>query len=145
MSRVDIHPGEPSEHDRCSDPARCECECRGCKRAWFAAGQPLDPDKRCPNGHRIGRWCGTEVCNLHESTWGSPRRYRSDDRDQERNDNDLLVFMGGNGDWYVSIVKHGEKLGPAVRLTTSGTPHNCQDVPAAMAALYRALPERIDR
>ena len=67
------------------------------------------------------------------------RYYRSDDRDLEGHDNDLHVFMGGNGDWYVSIVKHGERFGPSVRLTTSGTPRGFEHVPAAMMGLYRAL------
>jgi hypothetical protein len=143
VSREDVHKDLLREHDHCPDPARCECECRTCKRAWFAAGQPLDPDKRCPNGHPIGKWCGTQVCNLHERL-SVARRYRSDDRDLYNHDNDLLVFQGENGDWYISIVKHGEKLGPSVRLTTSGTPRGYDRVPAAMMALYRALPEPTD-
>jgi hypothetical protein len=67
------------------------------------------------------------------------RRYRSDDRDLPGSDNDLIVTQGGNGDWYVIIVKHGEKIGPCVRLTTSGVPRGYEDVPVAMARLYRAL------
>jgi hypothetical protein len=58
----------------------------------------------------------------------------------ERHDNDLVVSMGGNGDWYITIVKHGEKIGPTVRLTTSGTPRGFEGVPAAVAKLYQALP-----
>lgn len=68
-----------------------------------------------------------------------PRTYRSDDRDLRGDDNDLGVFAGGNGDWYITIVAHGERLGPAVRLTTSGTPRGLDHVPAAVANLYRAL------
>jgi hypothetical protein len=56
------------------------------------------------------------------TTLTEQRRYRSDDRDLDGCDNDLLIFQGENGDWYVSIVKHGEKLGPCVRITTSGAP-----------------------
>jgi len=48
-----------------------------------------------------------------------PKRYRSDDQDIE--DNELLIYQGGNGDWYLSIVKTGEKLGPSIRITTSGS------------------------
>jgi hypothetical protein len=67
-----------------------------------------------------------------------PRRYRSDDRDLA--DNDLVVSFGPNGDWYISIVKHGEKIGPSVRITTSGTPRGFEGVPVAVARLFRALP-----
>ncbi len=74
--------------------------------------------------------------------WGEPRRYRSDDRDLAGRDDDLVVSQGGNGDWYVTIVKHGEKTGPSVRLTTSGTRPEFSGVPAAMAKLYRALGAR---
>lgn len=65
------------------------------------------------------------------------RRYRSDDL--AGCDNDLLVFAGENGDWYLSIVKHGEKLGPAVRLTTSGCRPEHAHVPLAVALLFDAL------
>ena len=71
--------------------------------------------------------------------WTKPRRYRSDDRDLEGHDNDLLIFQGENGDWYVSIVKHGEKLGKSVRLTTSGVQTAYRGVPVAIAQLYQAL------
>ena len=70
-----------------------------------------------------------------------PRRYRSDDRDLgERNDTDLMVYQGGNGDWYLTIVPHGQHIGPTVRLTTSGVPRGCEGVPVALARLFRALP-----
>lgn len=67
------------------------------------------------------------------------RVYRSDDRDLDRCDNDLVVFQGDNGDWYISIVSHGEKLGKHVRVTTSGAPRGQVDVATAVLALYRAL------
>jgi hypothetical protein len=67
------------------------------------------------------------------------RRYRSDDRDLPDGDNDLLVFAAENGDWYIAIVRHGEKLGPAVRLTTSGSPRGLERVPVAVAKLFDAL------
>lgn len=28
------------QHDTCRAPARCACECLGCKRAWWAADRP---------------------------------------------------------------------------------------------------------
>jgi len=67
------------------------------------------------------------------------QRYRSDDRDLPGHDNDLLVFSGGNGDWYVSVVKHGEKIGPCVRITTSGSPRGQEGVCVAVARLHRAM------
>lgn len=69
----------------------------------------------------------------------TPRRYHSDDRDLERGDNDLLVYPGGNGDWYVTIVEHGKRLGPTVRITTSGSPDGQEGVAAAVAHLFRAM------
>lgn len=69
----------------------------------------------------------------------TPRRYRSDDRDLERGDNDLLVYPGGNGDWYVTIVEHGKRLGPTVRITTSGSPDGQEGVAAAVAFLFRTM------
>jgi hypothetical protein len=71
--------------------------------------------------------------------FATPRRYRSDDRDLEGHDNDLMVYQGGNGDWYITIVKHEQKIGPTVRLTTSGTPRGFEGVPKAVWSLYRAL------
>lgn len=68
-----------------------------------------------------------------------PRAYRSDDLDLDDCDNDLRVSMGGNGDWYVEVVPHGRKLGPYVRVTTSGTRRAQQHVPAAVHELYRAM------
>lgn len=31
-------------HASCPDPARCDCECRACKRTWSEAGRPRPPD-----------------------------------------------------------------------------------------------------
>lgn len=74
-------------------------------------------------------------------SFNGPRRYRSDDRDiDERHDLDLMVLPpDGNGDWYVSILPHGHRLGPAVRVTTSGSPHGQHGVCVAIAQLYRAM------
>lgn len=65
------------------------------------------------------------------------RRYRSDDLDIE--DNELVISQGGNGDWYISIVKTGERIGPHVRLTTSGARRQHAAVASIVASLYRAL------
>lgn len=67
------------------------------------------------------------------------RNYRSDDRDLENRDNTLVVNMGGNGDWYVMIVKTGEKYGPTVRVTTSGAMQGHNMAAPAIGNLYRAL------
>ena len=73
--------------------------------------------------------------------WGGPRRYRSDDRDMgEDHDLDLMILPpDGNGDWYVSVLPHGDRFGRAVRITTSGTPHGQHGVCVAVADLYRAM------
>ena len=69
-----------------------------------------------------------------------PRRYRSDDRDLDGHDLELVVLPpDGNGDWYVSIVDHGDKIGPTVRVTTSGAPRGQELVCVAVAKLYRAM------
>lgn len=67
------------------------------------------------------------------------RSYPSDDRDLDGCDHELHVFSGENGDWYVSIVRRGEVIGPHVRVTTSGSPRGREGVAVAIAALYRAL------
>lgn len=75
-----------------------------------------------------------------------PRRYRSDDRDLEDHDLDLVVMPpDGNGDWYVSVLPHGHKIGPTVRVTTSGAPSAQRDVPLAVAGLYDAIGGRPPR
>ena len=74
--------------------------------------------------------------------WTEPLRYRSDDRDLEGHDLDLVISMGGNGDWYVSIVKHGEPIGPCVRVTTSGALPGKEAVAGRVAELYKALMEK---
>lgn len=71
--------------------------------------------------------------------FGAPRIYRSDDRDLPGEDNELVVFHGGNGDWYVSIRKHGERVGPAVRLSTSGHPPGREGCALAVYRLWRAM------
>jgi len=71
---------------------------------------------------------------------GEPRRYRSDDRDLDGHDLELVVLPpDGNGDWYVSIVDHGDKIGPTVRVTTSGAPRGQELVCVAVAKLFRAM------
>lgn len=53
MTLRDVHDGLRGEHYFCPDLYCCNCECRGCKRRWFAAGRPrsadcLEPGTPCP-------------------------------------------------------------------------------------------------
>jgi len=65
-----------------------------------------------------------------------PRDYRTDDCDQET----LRISMGGNGDWYLTILDEpSHKLGPTVRLTTSGARREHEHVAMAVFRLYEAL------
>jgi hypothetical protein len=57
----------------------------------------------------------------------------------EDHDLELMVFHGDNGDWYVSIVETHKKLGPCVRITTSGSPRGQHMVAPTIANLYRTL------
>ena len=41
-----VHENDGLEHFGCPDPFCCECECRVCKRAWFALDRPRSVD--CP-------------------------------------------------------------------------------------------------
>jgi hypothetical protein len=68
----------------------------------------------------------------------SERRYLTDDVDIADPPMELRLFMGENGDWYVTIVPVGEKFSRhCVRVTTSGTKR--PGMPAAVAALWRAM------
>ena len=67
-------------------------------------------------------------------------RYLSDDRDEEK-PNELVIFFGGNGDWYVGVAPQGEgTIGRGVRICTSGGAASA--VPGlgiAIANAFRAL------
>ena len=41
-------PGYP-QHPECPTPDRCPCECRECKRAWWAAGRPKQTGGASPH------------------------------------------------------------------------------------------------
>jgi hypothetical protein len=62
--------------------------------------------------------------------------YVSDDCDIE--ENRLRVYQGENGDWYVQICKPGERIGVAVRVTTSGVRH--PGVALAVKRLHDVMP-----
>ena len=70
------------------------------------------------------------------STW-PPREYMSDDVDIAPNR--LRIDQGGNGDWYLAILRPGERMGVAVRVTTSGTRSAAPDMPRAVFGLYKAM------
>lgn len=64
------------------------------------------------------------------------REYISDDCDIE--ENRLRIYQGENGDWYVQICRPGERIGVAVRITTSGTRHH--GVAVAVKRLFDTMP-----
>ena len=53
--RGDVHPDESSPHTDCPDPATCDCDCHGCKRAWERAGRPS------PSPREIGATADTTI------------------------------------------------------------------------------------
>jgi hypothetical protein len=67
-------------------------------------------------------------------------RYLTDDRDEKRR-NELVIQIGGNGDWYVSVVPEGQgAMGKAVRICTSGgAASRCPGLPAAIAQAFIAI------
>ena len=68
-----------------------------------------------------------------------PRYYLSDDCDIE--ENKLKIYQAENGDWYVVILKPNERIGTAVRITTSGCRNEYQNVAIALLKLYETLPK----
>jgi hypothetical protein len=66
------------------------------------------------------------------------RRYLTDDRDMEEHPMELRLFMGENGDWYMSVLPQGDRYTKhCVRITTSGSRY--PGMSAALAALHRAM------
>ena len=63
-------------------------------------------------------------------------RYLTDDRDS-RERHELVIYQGNNGDWYVMVVPEGNRLGPTVRLCTSGGASS--RVPGLTAAIAQAF------
>ena len=68
-----------------------------------------------------------------------PRYYLSDDCDIE--ENKLKIYQAENGDWYVVVLKLNERIGTAVRITTSGCRNEYQNVAIALLKLYASLPK----
>lgn len=67
--------------------------------------------------------------------------YITDDRDlPEEEQRTLVIFHGGNGDWYVQVAPlHGRTM-EGVRLCTSGgASTHCPGLTTAIADAYRAI------
>lgn len=67
--------------------------------------------------------------------------YLTDDRDLPLEDQrSLVIFPGGNGDWYVQVAPHHGRSTEGVRLCTSGgASSQCPGLTVAIAEAYRAM------
>ena len=67
-------------------------------------------------------------------------RYLTDDRDVEPK-KELVINLGGNGDWYIAVVSEGEgTIGRAVRICTSGgASTRVPGLPVAIGSAFTAL------
>ncbi len=67
-------------------------------------------------------------------------RYLTDDRDLE-GPNELIIFQGGNGDWYVGVAPQGTScIDKSVRSCTSGRASSrVPGLTLAIANAFRAL------
>jgi len=67
-------------------------------------------------------------------------RYLTDDRDSNKR-NELVITLGGNGDWYVAVVPEGEgAIGRGVRICTSGGASTiAPGLAPAIALAFRSL------
>lgn len=85
------------------------------------------------------------MSELVKTEWGDARSYVCDDaRGIDANTGDkvyqLTISQGGNGDWYVAVLPKGHRIGPSVRLRTSGgAATGCPGLTIAIADAYRAL------
>ena len=68
-------------------------------------------------------------------------RYLTDDRDDRRERNELVIWFCGNGDWYVGVCPEGEfPIGKTVRICTSGGASSAAPgLGVAIARAFRAL------
>lgn len=73
--------------------------------------------------------------------WGDPLRYLTDDRDYPTSEQrELMIFQGGNGDYYVQIVEPGHRILRGVRICMSGGASSENPALArAISDAYRAL------
>ena len=67
--------------------------------------------------------------------------YLSDDRDLPEDDlRTLVIFQGGNGDWYVQVAPRHGRTNEGVRLCTSGgASSHAPGLTVAIANAYRAI------
>lgn len=67
--------------------------------------------------------------------------YLTDDRDLPDEDlRTLVIFPGGNGDWYVQVANKNGRTSDGVRLCTSGgASTQCPGLTVAIAEAYRAI------
>ncbi len=67
--------------------------------------------------------------------------YLTDDRDRPLDEQrSLVIFPGGNGDWYVQVAPHHGRTTEGVRLCTSGgASTQCPGLTTAIAMAYRAM------
>lgn len=67
-------------------------------------------------------------------------RYLTDDRD-EGDRHELVISLGGNGDWYIAVVPEGQRtLGKSVRVCTSGgASRAAPGLTTAIANAFKAL------
>lgn len=74
-----------------------------------------------------------------EEAWPEEARYRSDEPGENGEPTmEMRLSMGGNGDWYLSILPERERFTRhCVRITTSGT--HFRGMPKAVADLFRAM------
>lgn len=70
-----------------------------------------------------------------------PAMYLTDDRDlPEDRLRSLVIFPGGNGDWYVQVSPTSGRTTEVVRISTSsGAQMACPGLGAAIADAYRAM------
>ncbi|MBA9859231.1 hypothetical protein [Ralstonia insidiosa] len=67
--------------------------------------------------------------------------YLTDDRDLPDDEQQaLVIFPGGNGDWYVQVAPKNGRTLQGVRICTSGgAASNCPGLGVAVAEAYRAM------
>jgi len=72
--------------------------------------------------------------------------YLTDDRDLPLDDQRaLVIFPGGNGDWYLQVTPHHGRSMDGVRICTSGGAASaCPGLPNAIAEAYRCMKAAAD-
>ena len=74
-----------------------------------------------------------------------PVTFRSDDADEDPR-YALTIYQANNGDWYVSVMPDGHRIGPNVRICTSGgASHSHPGLSNAIHKVYEAIEAGRDR